>query len=127
MLVMSCGDNRRQLACWKQLSVISSSVFNDTSHVPMLSGDNYADWKEKIIFTLGCMDLDLALRVEEPPALTESSKTQEKDINDQWERSNCLSLMLVKSHTCKSIRGSILECPKVTDFMKAIEEQFCFF
>ncbi|KAI9173946.1 hypothetical protein LWI28_009158 [Acer negundo] len=68
--------------------------------------------------------IDLALRVEEPPALTKSSTTQEKDIYDRWERSNRLSLMLVKSHICKSIRGSIPECPKVTDFMKAIEEQF---
>ncbi|TXG57294.1 hypothetical protein EZV62_018607 [Acer yangbiense] len=102
--------------------VISSSVFNDTSRVPILSGDNYADWKEKIL--LGCMDLDFALRVEEPPALTESSTTQEKDIYDRWEQSNRLSLMLVKSHICKSIRGSIPDCPKVTDFMKAIEEQF---
>ncbi|TXG56844.1 hypothetical protein EZV62_018157 [Acer yangbiense] len=32
--------------------------------------------------------------------------------------------MLVKSHICKSIGGSIPKCPKVTDFMKAIKEQF---
>jgi len=46
----------------------SVSVPNfDLSHIPFLNCDNYADWKEKILFTLGCMDLNLALRVDEPP------------------------------------------------------------
>ena len=31
--------------------------------------------------------------------------------------------MFIKSHINKNIRGSILECNKVKDFMKAIEEQ----
>ena len=90
----------------------------------MLIGDNYNDWKESIIFSLGCMDLDLALRVDEPPILTESSAPNDKLDYEWWERSNRLSLMFIKSHINKNIRGSIPECNKVKDFMKAIEEQF---
>ena len=32
--------------------------------------------------------------------------------------------MFIKSHINKNIRGSIPECNKAKDFMKAIEEQF---
>ncbi|GAV57660.1 UBN2 domain-containing protein, partial [Cephalotus follicularis] len=40
------------------------------------------------------------------------------------ERSNCLSLMLMKSHVNKSIRGSIPHCDKAANCMKVVEEQF---
>ena len=32
--------------------------------IPILSGFNFKDWKENIFIVLGCMDLDLALRIE---------------------------------------------------------------
>ena len=32
--------------------------------------------------------------------------------------------MLIKSHINKNIRGSILKCDKVKDYIKAIEEKF---
>ncbi|RVW20235.1 hypothetical protein CK203_110279 [Vitis vinifera] len=76
--------------------VQSISVPNfDSSRIPSLNGDNYADWKEKILLTLGCMDLDLAPRVDEP-----------------------------LSSIGKSICGSISECAKVKEYLKAIEQQF---
>ena len=81
----------------------------------MLIGDNYNVWKESIIFSLGCMDLDLALRVDEPPVPTESSTPNDKLDYEWWERSNRLSLMFIKSHINKNIRGSIPECNKVKD------------
>ncbi|GMP42000.1 hypothetical protein CsSME_00011892 [Camellia sinensis var. sinensis] len=70
------------------------------------------------------MDLDLALRVDEPPIPTESSTLTERASYERWERSNHLSLTLIKSHISKGIRGSIPDCDKVKVFMKAIEEQF---
>ncbi|KAF5482002.1 hypothetical protein F2P56_002604 [Juglans regia] len=70
------------------------------------------------------MDLDLALRVDEPLIPTESSSLVDNNTYERWERSNRLSLMLIKSHVCKNIRGSIPECDKVKDYKKAIEEQF---
>ncbi|GAV58101.1 UBN2_2 domain-containing protein, partial [Cephalotus follicularis] len=48
----------------------------------------------------------------------------EKATYERWERSNRLSLMLIQSHVSKSIRGSILDCDKVVDYMKSVEEQF---
>ncbi|KAL5731122.1 hypothetical protein ACHQM5_003880 [Ranunculus cassubicifolius] len=70
------------------------------------------------------MDLDLALRVDEPPALTETSTVAEKNYYEQWERSNRLSIILIQSHMKKNIRGSIPKVDKVKDYLKAVEEQF---
>ena len=104
------------------IAAIPTTYITDSSSVPMLIGDNYNDWKESIIFSLGCMDLDLALRVDESPVPTESSAPNDKLDYEQWERFNRLSLMFIKSHINKNIRGSVPECNKVKDFMKAIEE-----
>ncbi|GAV65315.1 UBN2_2 domain-containing protein [Cephalotus follicularis] len=90
----------------------------DSFHILILSCENFADWKEKILLTLGCMDIDLTLCVDEPPIPTELSMPNKK------ERSNRLSLMLIKSHVSKSIRSSIPDCYMVADYMKSIEKQF---
>ncbi|KAH9667906.1 hypothetical protein KPL70_021226 [Citrus sinensis] len=106
-------------------AIQSLSVPNsDTSRIPFLSGDNFNEWKEKILLTLGCTDLDLAFRVDEPPVPTELSTPQEKASYERWERSNRLSMMLIKAHVGKSIRGSIPDCDKVKDYLSAIEQQF---
>ena len=62
------------------------------------------------------MELDLSLREEEQPALTESSTTLEIAKHERWERSNHLSLMFMKSHVIKGIRGSIPEFTKANNF-----------
>ena len=97
------------------------SVLNfDSSNIAPLNCDNYADWKEKVLLALGCMDLDLTFRVDEPPKPTELSTEAEKTSYDLWERSNHLSLMFIRSHIRKSIRGSILDCAKAKEYLKAI-------
>ncbi|XP_019259156.1 PREDICTED: uncharacterized protein LOC109237317 [Nicotiana attenuata] len=101
-----------------------TAYFNENARIPMLSGDNYAEWKEKVLLTLGFSDLDLALRVEEPPIPTESSMPVAKANYEQWERFNRLSLMLIKAHIRQSIRGSIPNSDKVIAYMKAIDEKF---
>jgi hypothetical protein len=50
------------------IAVIPSALIDTVS---MLNGNNFSEWKENLLFTLGCMELDLALRVDEPPALTD--------------------------------------------------------
>ena len=60
-------------------AVQSISVPNfDSSHIPSLNGDTYTDSKEKILLTLGCMDLDLTFCVDEPLVPIESSTQTEK-------------------------------------------------
>ena len=57
----------------------------DSSRIPSLNGDNYDDWKEKTLLTLGCMDLDLALRVDGPLVPMESITQTEKASYECWE------------------------------------------
>ncbi|KAL5193908.1 hypothetical protein HKD37_20G056060 [Glycine soja] len=90
----------------------------------MLIGDNFANWKDQIILTLGCMELDLALRMDNPPILMVESAQVDKENYEWWEQSNRLSLMLINSHVSKSIRGSIPESDKVKTYMNDIEEKF---
>jgi hypothetical protein len=56
----------------------------------------------------------LAIRMDEPPALTDTSTPLEVTKHEMWERSKRLSLMFMKSHVTKDIRGSIPECNKAT-------------
>ena len=109
------------------LFVVVQSLFipsYDASRIPFLRGDNFKEWKEKILLTLGCMDLDLALRVDEPLVTMEFSTQQEKALYDCWEWSNYLSMMLIKGYVGKSIRGFILDCANVKHYLNAIEQQF---
>ncbi|KAJ0025648.1 hypothetical protein Pint_07344 [Pistacia integerrima] len=68
------------------------------------------------------MNLDLVLHICEPDAITELS-TQKVHF-ENWECSNGLSLMLVKANIFKSIKGSIPECTKATDYLTAMDGQF---
>ncbi|KAL0285216.1 UNVERIFIED_CONTAM: hypothetical protein Scaly_2825100 [Sesamum calycinum] len=90
----------------------------------MLNGNNFSHWKDQVLLTLGCMDLDLAFRVDEPPTPTDSSTPTKKTSYEQWEWSNRLSFILIKKHITKGIRGSTPECTKMRDIaaqMKPLE------
>ena len=56
------------------IAVIKSVNYSDMRcDVPELKGDNYKVWKERVLLYLGWMDIDYAIRKEEPPAITETS------------------------------------------------------
>ena len=67
------------------IAAILTTYITNSSRAPMLIGDNYNDLKESIIFSLGCMDLDLALHVDEPPVPMESSAPNDKLDYERWE------------------------------------------
>ncbi|XP_070050775.1 uncharacterized protein [Nicotiana tomentosiformis] len=115
----------RLLVCDKITSLLLFlSLFDENAKIPMLSGDNYAEWKEKVLLTLGCSDLDLALRVDKPPIPMKSSTPAAKGNYERWELFNRLSLMLIKARISQSIRVSIPNSDKVKANMKEIDEQF---
>ncbi|PKI40884.1 hypothetical protein CRG98_038725 [Punica granatum] len=70
------------------------------------------------------MDLDYGLREEEPPAPMDIDAPKVKEKYECCEKSNRLSLMLMKSRVSKSIRGAVGEVTTAKDFLKAIKEQF---
>ncbi|XP_068655747.1 uncharacterized protein [Aristolochia californica] len=89
-----------------------------------LKGDNYKVWREIILLHLGWMDIDYAIRKDEPPTITNTSTAAKIVLYERWERSNRLSIMFFKTRISASIRGSVDQHEKVKDLLKAIDEQF---
>ena len=73
---------------------------------------------------LGWMDIDYAIRKEEPDPITQTSIAEAVCLYDKWERSNRLSMMFIKTKISSSIRGSVKQINKVKPLLKAIDEQF---
>ena len=75
-------------------------------NVPELSGNNYKTRKERIILYLGWMDIDYAIRKDEPE-ITETITKEEKVLHEQWELSHRLSVMFIKTSVFTGICGSV--------------------
>ncbi|CAN1194220.1 hypothetical protein LINPERHAP2_LOCUS42441, partial [Linum perenne] len=74
----------------------AANISSNINSVPMLNGTNFKDWKRHLHITLGCMDLDLALREEQPAPLTAESTPIDKRDHGRWDRSNRMCLMIMK-------------------------------
>ncbi|KAG6487836.1 hypothetical protein ZIOFF_056572 [Zingiber officinale] len=70
------------------------------------------------------MDLDYALWVDKPTPLSDTSTPDEKSAYEKWERSNRLSLMIMKGSISSDIRGGMPDFENAKDFLDSIEEQF---
>ena len=66
------------------------------NNVPMLEGSNFSSWKSSIMIYLGCMDLDLAFRMDRPASPTDESTDSQRAQYEKWERSNRLGLMIMQ-------------------------------
>ena len=69
------------------------------------------------------MDIDYAIK-KDKPTITNTSITAEKALYEQWERSNLLSVMFIKTKISTSICGSVNYRDNVKALLKAIDEQF---
>ncbi|KAK3040692.1 hypothetical protein RJ639_028388 [Escallonia herrerae] len=94
------------------------------SSIESLSGTNFRKWKEQISIILGVMDLDYALRVDTPAAFTAESSSEQKAAYEKWERSNRISLMIMKGSITTAIRGAIPDSDNAKLYLAHIEEQF---
>ena len=74
---------------------------------------------------LGVMDLDLALRVSSPAPLTVESSSDEKSDIERWEKSNRMSLMIIKKAIPEALRGTISETIKTAkELLEEIKNRF---
>ncbi|KAK5795287.1 hypothetical protein PVK06_036547 [Gossypium arboreum] len=91
----------------------------------MLNRTNFKEWKRHLLIVLGCMDTDLALKEEQPVPLTAKSTPDVKKDFERWDRSNCISLMIMKHNIPEAFRGT--ESKKITQakgFLNEIEKLF---
>ena len=72
----------------------AANVATTIDGIEHLTGSNFPVWKDKINMVLGVLDLDYALRFDEPVAPTseeenyvEKKKTYDTN-SERWERSN---------------------------------------
>ncbi|XP_050890681.1 uncharacterized protein LOC127096106 [Lathyrus oleraceus] len=87
---------------------VATNMFALGNAMTKFNGLNYADWSEKIQFQLGVMNLDMALIMDEKPAaITEDSTEDEKALLEDWERSNRLSLNLMRMTMADNVKPSI--------------------
>jgi len=87
------------------------------------NGFNYAEWAEHIQFQLGVMNLDLALAMEQKPAaLTDESTDAEKSTYEAWDRSNRLSLNLMRLMVAENVKPSMPKTENAKEFMAKLKE-----
>ena len=70
------------------------------------------------------MDIDYAIRKDEPHKITYTSTPEVILLYERWEKSNRLSVMYIKTKISASIRGSIEQHENVRELLKTIDEQF---
>ncbi|XP_010099271.2 uncharacterized protein LOC21398556 [Morus notabilis] len=115
-----CGTSGRAGDEESRFNTYASTISASINSIPMLNGTNFKEWKENVMIVLGCMDLDLTLRIEQPTALTDQSSNEEKWDFEKWERSNRMSLMIMKRGIPETFRGAVSE--KVTTAKEFLEE-----
>ena len=86
----------------------------------MLNGTNIKAWQENIMIILGVIDLDRMLRVEWHADLTDKSYSDDKRDMERWDRSNRMSLMIMKCAIPKAFKGTMSK--KVTIAKGFLEE-----
>ncbi|RVW87003.1 hypothetical protein CK203_043544 [Vitis vinifera] len=103
---------------------LASSISANVINIPVLNGTNFKKWKEHVIIVLGCMDLDYALREDRLPNLTNTSTVEQRVVMEKWERSNRMSLMIIKHSIPEAIRGAISEKTRAKTFLDQMENRF---
>ncbi|XP_047331551.1 uncharacterized protein LOC124935138 [Impatiens glandulifera] len=74
---------------------------------------------------LGCMDTNLAIETEKPTTLTVISSSEEKAKFEKGDRSNCMSLMIIKCAIPEVFRGTMSEdTTNAKDYFAEIEKCF---
>lgn len=70
------------------------------------------------------MDMDFALRVDDPTKLMKDSSAIDKTLYQNWERLNRLSPMYIKMTIAKNIRRSIPLSTKARDYLAFMKQCF---
>ncbi|PIN17418.1 hypothetical protein CDL12_09919 [Handroanthus impetiginosus] len=83
--------------------ISSSTISANVNSIPMLSGTNFKDWKENILIVLDCMD--------------------KRDL-EKWERSNRMSIMIMKRAVPEAFRGTMFDEDNGKLFLEELEKCF---
>ena len=87
------------------------------------NGLNFSNWNEQVQFHLGILDLDLAMLEEKFVTITDASSNEEKAHYKAWERSNRLSLILMRMTVVDSIKTTLPKIESAKKFMWLVGER----
>ena len=73
---------------------------------------------------LGCIDLDLALSTKQLSTFESDGLVADKKSFEKWERSNWLSLMIMRRAIPKTFRGTIFKETNARGFLNDLEKRF---
>ena len=107
--------------CFHSVSATATNVSAQINSIPMLNGTNFKIWLENVEIVLGCLDLDLALWMERPTSTPENPNEVKIE---KWDRSNRMSLMIMKRSIPEAFRGSITESKDAKKFLEEIKQIF---
>ena len=111
------------ILCLFSVSTMSAISVNISS-IPKLNNSNFKNLKEHVMTVLGCLDLDHVFRLDRPAALTNESTLDQKSAYEKWERSNRVSLGMMKLTIPESIKGSISEENDAKTFLKEVSDRY---
>ncbi|RVX18685.1 Retrovirus-related Pol polyprotein from transposon TNT 1-94 [Vitis vinifera] len=130
-----CGD-RGQVKRALQIGVIEGSGHvcpGKLNRPPLPSGDRGAGCEiseeverrpDRVQFSLGVLDLDLALITNKPPEATDDSTPEQVEQSKAWAKSNRLSLMFMRMTIANNIKTSLPQTEFASEFLKSVEERF---
>lgn len=120
-LIRACFDCLIVLCSYMSAANITANIIS----IPMLNGSNFKSWQENLLIVLAVMDLDLALRIDSLPPLTDESTSDDKKALERWERSNRMCIMIIKKAILETFRGSMSEkTTTAKEFLEEIEQRF---
>ena len=90
----------------------TATISANINSIHMLNGTNFNEWKRHLLLVFGCINIDIALREEQPIPLTAKNTPYVKRNFERWDRSNLLSLMILKHNILEAFKG--IESEKIT-------------
>ena len=103
-----------------------SAVFrlSDVKSLDKLDFESWMEWKSSLQLILALMDLELALYEAKPPMPTVNSSPEDRAKYEKWERSNRLSLMIMKHKISSSIRSLVPGSGTARQYLARLEVMF---
>jgi len=99
----------------------SVSLHSQTLCIVKFNILNFLEWSEQVQFHLGVRDLDLTLLTNKSTTIIETSSVEQRSFHKGWERSNRLSLMLMRMTIAESFRSTIPKTDDAKKFMEFLE------
>ncbi|RVW56243.1 Retrovirus-related Pol polyprotein from transposon TNT 1-94 [Vitis vinifera] len=103
---------------------VPTSLHSLASGMTIFDGSNFSEWYERVQFSLGVLDLDLALISDKPPEATDDSTPEQVEQSKAWSKSNRLSLMFMRMTIANNIKTSLPQTEFASEFLKSVEERF---